>query len=63
MVNVIFWLSFCVVGQPMAILMYTIDYQFQKETHHVMSTSLVQTFVNKTFGMVQALFDRGDELQ
>jgi diacylglycerol O-acyltransferase-1 len=60
--NVIFWLSFCVVGQPMAILMYTIDYQFQKETHHVMSTSLVQTFVNKTIGAVHALFDRGDEL-
>ena len=29
--NVIFWLSFCIVGQPMAILMYTADYQFAKE--------------------------------
>ena len=28
--NVIFWLSFCVVGQPMAILMYTADYQFEQ---------------------------------
>jgi hypothetical protein len=28
--NVIFWISFCVVGQPMAILLYTIDYQLQK---------------------------------
>lgn len=28
--NVIFWLSFCVVGQPMAILLYTIDYQYRK---------------------------------
>ena len=25
--NVIFWLSFCIIGQPMAILMYTADYQ------------------------------------
>ena len=24
--NVIFWVVFCVVGQPMAVLMYTIDY-------------------------------------
>jgi diacylglycerol O-acyltransferase-1 len=31
--NVIFWISFCVVGQPMAILLYTIDYQFQKHHH------------------------------
>ena len=24
--NVIFWISFCFVGQPMALLLYTIDY-------------------------------------
>ena len=24
--NIIFWLSFCIVGQPMALLLYTIDY-------------------------------------
>jgi diacylglycerol O-acyltransferase-1 len=24
--NIIFWISFCIVGQPMAILLYTIDY-------------------------------------
>lgn len=24
--NVIFWFSFCIIGQPTAILMYTIDY-------------------------------------
>lgn len=28
--NVTFWLSFCIVGQPMAILMYTADYQVAK---------------------------------
>lgn len=28
--NVLFWLSFCVVGQPMAILLYTIDYNYGK---------------------------------
>ena len=29
--NVIFWLSFCVVGQPMAILLYTVDYKYGQE--------------------------------
>lgn len=29
--NVIFWISFCFVGQPMAMLLYTIDYW---EIHH-----------------------------
>jgi|EP00970_Alexandrium_tamarense_P012503 hypothetical protein len=24
--NIIFWISFCLVGQPMAMLLYTIDY-------------------------------------
>uniref|UniRef100_A0A7S3Q517 diacylglycerol O-acyltransferase n=1 Tax=Chaetoceros debilis TaxID=122233 RepID=A0A7S3Q517_9STRA len=24
--NIIFWLSFCIVGQPMAVILYTIDY-------------------------------------
>lgn len=28
--NIIFWITFCMVGQPMAILLYTIDYQFGK---------------------------------
>lgn len=26
--NMVFWLSFCVVGQPMAIMLYTADYQY-----------------------------------
>mmetsp|Transcript_1706 Transcript_1706/g.2523 ORF Transcript_1706/g.2523 Transcript_1706/m.2523 type:complete len:729 (+) Transcript_1706:110-2296(+) len=45
--NVIFWLSFCVVGQPMAILLYTIDYQFQKETdgNHVLT--MLQNLLSK----------------
>jgi diacylglycerol O-acyltransferase 1 len=29
--NVIFWISFCVVGQPMAILLYTIDWKARKK--------------------------------
>ena len=33
--NVIFWISFCIVGQPMAVLMYTVDYwQVQNEMVH-----------------------------
>ena len=31
--NIIFWVSFCVVGQPMAILLYTIDYKYGKMQH------------------------------
>jgi diacylglycerol O-acyltransferase-1 len=27
--NIIFWISFCVVGQPMAVLLYTIDYKYR----------------------------------
>jgi diacylglycerol O-acyltransferase-1 len=44
--NIIFWLSFCIIGQPMAILMYTIDYQFQKETHSGHVLSILQTILN-----------------
>mmetsp|Transcript_25534 Transcript_25534/g.62710 ORF Transcript_25534/g.62710 Transcript_25534/m.62710 type:complete len:766 (-) Transcript_25534:355-2652(-) len=28
--NILFWISFCVVGQPMAILLYTIDFNYGK---------------------------------
>jgi diacylglycerol O-acyltransferase 1 len=28
--NFIFWLSFCLVGQPMAVILYTVDYQYAK---------------------------------
>jgi diacylglycerol O-acyltransferase-1 len=30
--NLMFWISFCVIGQPIAVLLYAIDYQFLKET-------------------------------
>ena len=60
--NIIFWFSFCIVGQPMAILMYTIDYQFHKETAYVLSTSMLQTFVNSTIGMITTMPSSGDEL-
>lgn len=30
--NLIFWLSFCVVGQPMAVFLYAVDYQYGR--HH-----------------------------
>jgi hypothetical protein len=29
--NVIFWIFFCIVGQPMAILLYTVDYFYLKQ--------------------------------
>jgi diacylglycerol O-acyltransferase 1 len=28
--NMVFWCMFCVVGQPMAVLLYTADYQYSK---------------------------------
>lgn len=31
--NILFWVSFCVVGQPMAILLYTIDYYYGNMQH------------------------------
>jgi hypothetical protein len=27
----IFWVSFCLVGQPMAALLYTVDYQYAQK--------------------------------
>lgn len=29
--NILFWVSFCVVGQPMAILLYTIDHHYYNQ--------------------------------
>jgi diacylglycerol O-acyltransferase 1 len=29
--NIIFWISFCLVGQPMAALLYTVDYQYAQK--------------------------------
>jgi len=29
--NMIFWLSFCVIGQPMAVMLYTADFQYAKQ--------------------------------
>ena len=37
--NLIFWLSFCIVGQPVAVLLYAIDYEFQKETGDIVGGS------------------------
>jgi diacylglycerol O-acyltransferase-1 len=37
--NVIFWVSFCIVGQPMAVLLYTVDYQYAK--HNVAAQECV----------------------
>lgn len=37
--NVIFWISFCIVGQPMAVLLYTVDYQYAK--HYITAQECV----------------------
>lgn len=30
--NFVFWLSFCIVGQPMAVLLYTVDYKYSQDS-------------------------------
>ena len=35
--NMMFWISFCFVGQPMAALLYTVDYQYAKQHAQLMS--------------------------
>lgn len=61
--NVIFWLSFCVVGQPMAILMYTIDYQLQKETLDVTEGGNTAAALHQTWksNVVLSIFGSGEE--
>jgi diacylglycerol O-acyltransferase-1 len=39
--NVLFWMTFCVIGQPMAILLYTVDYQYGK--HHSTNMEIFDT--------------------
>jgi len=45
--NVIFWLSFCVVGQPMAILLYAIDF-WEKSSSIDSSIVLADSALNLT---------------
>lgn len=51
--NIIFWLSFCAIGQPMAMLLYTIDYwEHNQEMVEVIEeeTPKLLKFVAKIFG-------------
>ena len=41
--NIIFWVSFCIVGQPMAVLLYTIDYQYVKQISQGSSVCSAET--------------------
>lgn len=56
--NVIFWISFCFVGQPMATLLYTIDYW---EIHHHQDQAVISEPKIRMidFGMI---FGTSDEL-
>jgi len=49
--NVIFWISFCFVGQPMAMLLYTIDYW---ERRHVGDVALEPEMIPKVVRLVGA---------
>jgi len=49
--NILFWVTFCVIGQPMAILLYTIDYKFGKlhdETPEVFSADMCRVLFKDT---------------
>jgi hypothetical protein len=47
--NMIFWLSFCVVGQPMAILFYTVDYNYNRLQSESLSDASAVITTNSTF--------------
>ena len=36
--NMLFWVSFCLVGQPMAALLYTVDYQYAQKQEQLLAT-------------------------
>ncbi|KAJ9518496.1 hypothetical protein QJQ45_018593 [Haematococcus lacustris] len=40
--NIVFWLSFCVVGQPLTLLLYSHDYLYEVKPH-LMATQAVNT--------------------
>jgi hypothetical protein len=54
--NILFWITFCIVGQPMAILMYTID--FWKLESNLGAEQVEATMECKKF----LFFKRCDEL-
>lgn len=52
--NVIFWLAFCVVGQPMGVLLYALDYQaMQREGADVGVGAQWWKGMNLGFGKVE----------
>eukprot|EP00804_Cyclotella_cryptica_P012557 CCRYP_014715-RA/>CCRYP_014715-RA protein AED:0.01 eAED:0.01 QI:22/1/1/1/1/1/3/4001/752 len=60
--NIIFWISFCLVGQPMAMLLYTIDYW---ETHSVLTPEAMTDFVSRRglpFAAIGRFFGASPEL-
>lgn len=48
--NIIFWLTFCIIGQPMAILMYTADFQFRKQDVMSLGGMVAKQCISKWWG-------------
>lgn len=50
--NYIFWISFCFVGQPMAMLLYTIDYweNNQEIIEQIEEKKIPFAFIGRLFG-------------
>ncbi|KAL9191284.1 hypothetical protein ACHAXT_000990 [Thalassiosira profunda] len=60
--NVIFWISFCFVGQPMAMLLYTIDYwEIHRETA-AMDMEADGSNLNVIFAAIGKIFGASPEL-
>jgi len=59
--NIIFWISFCLVGQPMAMLLYTIDYW---ETHSVLTPESIDNVSTRglPFAAIGRFFGASPEL-
>lgn len=57
--NIIFWISFCLVGQPMALLLYTIDYW---ESHAVVTPEVTPPKHGLPFDAIGRFFGASPEL-
>jgi diacylglycerol O-acyltransferase-1 len=62
--NVIFWISFCFVGQPMAMLLYTIDYweANHQQDHVALDPEADAPKLRIPFGEIGKLFGASSEL-
>jgi diacylglycerol O-acyltransferase 1 len=49
--NMIFWVSFCLIGQPMAALLYTVDYQYAQKQAELLAAQCAEGSSSATNGI------------